>query len=401
MTLDPASFNFIQNYFIQRISSQYQVMIGYANNLLYIFAVIELTFFGLMWALQQKSSFDQLLLKGFKICFIFFIVTNFPYLCKVILESFAQMGGIVGTTKNLTDVIFNPALIWQYGYDSGIHLLKIATESSGIGLPLLDLVLGLSILFVFGLFIIQIILQILGFYFISFTALILLPLGIFTPTADMFPQALTNVLKAGVRVMVIIMITGIAVSIWNLYDIIEINQDSNLNQILGLLFSGILFLYLARYLPRMAANTIGRIFMREPYMIKQENNTSTSSRGGGSVTGGVTMSGSSTMSNPDNIQTSITAAALTSPSTPSVSVTTSTSHRNIPHFNVSAKRLGNQLIERQASSSLMDEQKQLLIVSEKQLENIKKALIKSLTKQTKTTTFSHKEFEDENWRTTH
>jgi P-type conjugative transfer protein TrbL len=401
MTLDPASFNFIQNYFIQRISAQYQTMIGYANNLLYIFAVIEITFFGLMWALQKKSSFDQLFLKGLKICFIFFIVTNFPYLCKVILESFAQMGGIVGATKNLTDIIFNPALLWKYGYDPGVNLLKIATESYGIGLPLLYLVLGLSVLLTFGLFIIQIILQILGFYFISFTALIALPLGVFTPTADMFTQALTNVLKAGVRVMVIIIITGIAVSIWNLYDTVKITQDTSLNPILGLLFSGLLFLYLARYLPRMAANTIGRIFMREPQSVQHENNVSVpSSAGAGHMTDGSTTLAAAAMGHPNDSQASTMAASLTNGSAaPSVSVTTSTSHR--APLNITSKALRNQLMERQTASSVMDEQKQLLIVSEKQLEHIRKALVETLKQQADNVNTTNEEFDDENWRTTH
>jgi len=401
MTLDPSSFNFIQNYFIQRISAQYQVMIGYANTLLYIFAVIELTFFGLMWALQKRSSFDQLFLKGLKICFIFFIVTNFPYLCKVIFESFAQMCGLVGATKNLADIIFNPALLWQYGYDPGVSLLKIATESYGVGLPLLYLVLGLSILLTFGLFIIQIVLQILGFYFVSFTALITLPLGVFTPTVDMFAQALTNVLKAGVRVMVIIMITGIAVSIWNLYDVVKITPESNLNQILGLLFSGLLFLYLARYLPRMAANTIGRIFMRELDAVKHDSSVSVSSGGGGiNVKDGSTTLAAATGQS-SNIQASTTAASLTNGGAPSVSVSTSTSHRSTPHSNITSKALRNQLAQRQTASSATDEQKQLLIVSEKQLEQIKKTLVKALKQQTNNVNDSHKEFDDENWRTTH
>jgi len=406
MTLDPASFNFIQNYFIQRISTQYQVLIGYANHLLYIFAVVELTFFGLMWALKQESSFDQLFLKGFKICLIFFLVTNFPYLCKLIIESFAQIGGMVGTTNNLTDIIFNPASLWQYGYDPGISLLKIATQSSGVGLPILELVLGLSILLTFTLFIIQIILQILGFYFISFTALITLPLGVFTPNADMLTQALTNVLKAGVRVMVIIMITGVAVSVWNLYGVIKITQDSNLNQILGLLFSGILFLCLAKYIPKVAANTIGRIFMQELPTSKNQTNISMSSRAGTGVvvTDGSKASAFSMANHPNNMQASTAVTSLATTSTPSVAVTTSMASRNTPHVNITSKTLRNQLIGKSADSQTMAEQKHLLIVSEKQIENIKKALLQALEKQIHPrddTNTPHKEFDDENWRTSH
>jgi P-type conjugative transfer protein TrbL len=401
MTLDPSSVNFIQHYFLQGLGTHYQTVIGYANDLLYIFATLEIVFFGLMWALKQNAGFDRLFLKGFKICFIFFLVTHFPYLCNLIIESFAKIGGTVSATNNFADIIFNPAILWQYGYDPGISLLKMATQSYGFGLPLLELVLGLSILLTFALFIIQIILQVLGFYFVSLTALICLPVGVFSPSTNMLSQALTHVLKAGVRVMVIVIIADIAAGIWNSYGVITVTQDTNLTPILGLLFSGILFLCLAKYAPKITTGTVGRIFTPKS---SNQQQTTVSISPHTSASKSVDFSSAPVASSETNTTiAAASAATLFSGTTSSATIAIApSSHQNTPPLSITPKALRHQMINRSTREMVQLEKKPVLILSEKQFDDIKKALLDTLAKKShhvKNTKNTHKEFDDENWRT--
>jgi type IV secretion system protein TrbL len=266
MNIDPGTITLIQTTFLQQLTGVFTTVTHYALNLLYIFAALELVIFGIAWALQQGIAWERLFFKVLKIGLIFFLIQNYAYLLNTILQSFVNVGGIVAHTKHLTGFVFNPAKIWRYGYDIGLNLLKIASLSSSIGLSLIQITLGMGILLSFGLLGIQIILQVVGFYLVSLTALILLPFGAFNPSADMFSQSVKAVFKAGVRVMVLIMVLGIAVTIWSGLHLgkMAVSPDININQILGLFFSALLFLYLAIRLPQIVSEVIGKIHIRSP-----------------------------------------------------------------------------------------------------------------------------------------
>jgi type IV secretory pathway TrbL component len=179
-------------------------------------------------------------------------------LLDVIVRSFAQMGGVMANTENLDKVIFNPAKIWMFGYDNGLTLLKAAAVGTGIGLSLVQVVIGMGTLLVFGLFGIQIILQLVGFYLVACIALILLPLGVFNPAAHFFEKAVQSVLQAGVRLMVLILVVGVAVTVWQSLGVLHLTTPSNINQPLGLFFTALLFLYLSIHLPKIAASMVGK-----------------------------------------------------------------------------------------------------------------------------------------------
>ena len=106
---------------------------------------------------------------------------------------------------------------------------------------------------------IQIVLQIVGFYLVSFVALIFLPLGAFNPSSNLFERAVQSVLQAGVKVMVLITVIGIALAVWGTFQLMPIPMLFNINAPMGLFFTALLFLYLAVKLPKIAAKTVGQI----------------------------------------------------------------------------------------------------------------------------------------------
>lgn len=265
MLIDPGSINLIQNTFLAHLSSAFDVVSKYALNLLYLFATLELALFGLLWALQQNVAWEKLFFKIIKIGLIFFIIQSYPWIFGAITKSFVIIGGDVVDTKHIANLMLNPARIWKYGYDVSLGLLKLAASGSAIGLVLIQTVLGMGILFVFGMLGIQVVLQVVGLYFIALLGLILLPFGAFNPGSNMLEKAVQNIFKAGARVMTLIIVVGIGMIVLANFSPIDINSTTptyNINQPLGLFFTALLFLYLAIKLPPIAAETIGAFSMR-------------------------------------------------------------------------------------------------------------------------------------------
>jgi P-type conjugative transfer protein TrbL len=259
ITIDSGAVTLIQSAFLGNISTAFSTVAGYALNLLYLFAVLELVIFGFVWALQRDVGWDKLFFKIIKIGLIFFIIQNYVWLLDAILGSFAQLAGVVINNTATAQHFFNPAKIWQYGYDVGVNLLQLATTNNNFGLILVQLSLGLGILLVFGLLGIQMVLQMVGFYMVSLGALILLPFGTFALSRGMFDKAVQVVLQAGIRLMTLMIIIGIAVVIWDGFQLIDLatTANFNINQPLGLFFTALLFLCLAIYLPNILSQAVG------------------------------------------------------------------------------------------------------------------------------------------------
>ena len=255
--IDPGAITLIQSTFLEKLHVAFASVAKYALNLLYLFAVLELVVFGLIWALQRDVGWDKFFFKIIKIGLIFFIIQNYSWLLGAIMHSFAKLAGVV--TSGAVKYIFNPAKIWEYGYDSGIHLLQLAVTNNNFGTVLVLISLGLGILLFFGLLGIQMVIQMVGFYLVSFGALILLPFGAFTLSRNMLDKAVQAVLQAGIRLMVLIIIIGIAVVVWDGFQLVDMTTTTefNINQSLGLFFTALLFLCLAYYLPKVLSQAVG------------------------------------------------------------------------------------------------------------------------------------------------
>jgi P-type conjugative transfer protein TrbL len=266
MPIDPGAVTLVQTAFLQHINSAFLIVTGYGLRLLYLLVTLEVVVFGLMWALRQDLGWGELVIKVLQIGLIFFLLQNSTWIFSVIIKSFAEIGGVVANVKDLAKIIFNPAQIWHYGYDFSLSLLRAAALGSSIGLVLIEVFLGLGILLTFGLLGIQIVIQVVGFYLVALMALIFLPFGAFSPTGDLFGKALQNVFKAGIRVMVLIVVIGISILVFENFGAIDFGEGSelsyNINQPLALFFTALLFLCLAWRLPILVADSFGKIRMQ-------------------------------------------------------------------------------------------------------------------------------------------
>ena len=259
--IDPSVITLAQTTFLKHISPAFVVASGYAFNLLYLFAAIELAILGLVWALQREIGIDRILLKIIKLGVIFFVIQNYQLLLSAVVNSFAKLAGVVIDYENVSSYVFNPAKIWEYGYDLGIGLLQSAATNDFMLFGVIQMVIAIGILLVFGFLGTQLVVSIVGFYLVSFGVLILLPVGAFTATRNFFDKGISSVLQAGLRLMTTIIIIGIAVVVWDSFELNTMleTEGYNLNQPLGLFFSSLLFLNLAMVVPKLVANSLGEI----------------------------------------------------------------------------------------------------------------------------------------------
>lgn len=282
MALDVTAVTLIQTNLLNNLINGFSVVTQYALNLLYIFTGFEVVIFGLLWAFQQEAQWGRLFFKVLKIGIIFFIIDHFVKLIGSIIGSFATIGGLVASSSHLGETIFNPALLWKYGYDSSLALLQAGSAANvSVGLSMVQIFLGIGILLCFALLGIQIVLQVVGFYFVSLMGLILLPLGVFSPATSMFEQVISSILKAGVRVAVLLLVVGVATATWHLFQLDKKPISMTINEALGLFDSALLFAYLSMRLPKLVAGVVGRLQLDR--LVAQAGSTVYSSAPGGST----------------------------------------------------------------------------------------------------------------------
>lgn len=259
-SLSPIVLSMIQHSFIDDLGGAFVRISKMAQQLFYIVAGIELALFGLVWALRQQELLGTFLLKIFKLGLIFFIITMYPQILQALIDGFSK-AAFMTVPHDTAKYLFNPAEIWRYGFDTGISLLNLAVSygTSNDGITLIYVILGFGILLLFALIMAQIILVVVTFYVVALLALLLIPLGAFTPTRNLFERAIESVFSAGARVYALIIVLGVAVSIWSQFNIGAVSQGTTIDVPLGMFCVTLVFWVLMVKLPGLAARAVGRI----------------------------------------------------------------------------------------------------------------------------------------------
>lgn len=196
--------------FASVITLGYGRLLPDAMSLLSILATLEIAFAGIWWALGDGQKIEvELLRKIIQIGFFVWVVTNYQWLVEVIIGGFIHVGETAGghTTGNL---LSNPSAIADYGFKvtkpifemAGSYKLKIVNA-------LLADVCALMILLSYFLLAIVVFVTYLEFYFVSVLGLILVPFGVFKPTAFLSEKVFGGVISYGVRLMVLAFILAI------------------------------------------------------------------------------------------------------------------------------------------------------------------------------------------------
>lgn len=259
-TQSPMVLSVIQNDFVTKMTNAFSTIGGYATEIFYIIAAIELVLFGIAFAMRGEEGLSTLAIKIFKLAVIFTIITSYPRLLSGLIDGFTHAAFGVAGGKAST-ALFDPASIWQYGFDAGIKMTKMSIEygTLNVGMSNLYMIIGFGLLVLFALIGTQIILMVSGFYIVSLLALLVLPLGAFFGMKNFFERAIEAVFRMGARVFALIMVLGVATTVWAQFDLSTISETTTLTKPLGLFFATLVFWILCLKLPGLVVEAIGSI----------------------------------------------------------------------------------------------------------------------------------------------
>jgi type IV secretion system protein TrbL len=259
-TISPFIFNTIQNTYLSHLSQLFGMMNHYAVQLFYILATLEITFFGLIWALKQQDNMGHFLFKIIKLGIIFYLISNYNNLISILVNGLTQIS-LSSVSPQAAKVIFSPDLLWKYGFDSAISLLSLAVQygSTNVGITSIYLTLGFGILTLFALIACQIILLITAFYIQALVSLLFLPFGAFGLTEDFLASSLQSLFKGAVKIFALILIVGIGISIWATFSPTSYSNSTTLDQPLGLFFATLIIAILTWKVPPMVAEVVGHL----------------------------------------------------------------------------------------------------------------------------------------------
>lgn len=256
----PMVLTSIQNNFIHQFTHGFATMGHYATNLFYLIATIEIVMFALFWAMKHEDGFALFILKIFKLSLIFFVISQFPNLLQALIDGFT-VTSIQLTGDKAALALFNPSHIWDYGFDAGINMTKVAVTygTTNVAMSNVYLILGFGSLMLFALIGAQIILIVTGFYVVSLLALLMMPLGAFFGTRNFFERAIESVFRMGARVFALMLVLGVASVIWAKFDLSQLTQTTTLTQPIGFFIATLVFVVLAYRLPNLAVEAVGQV----------------------------------------------------------------------------------------------------------------------------------------------
>ena len=181
--------------------------------LLQTLALIEFTLFALYMALGAEDAIAGLITKLMWICAFIFLVTMWPTLTKIVLDSFMQVGLQAGSggAQLFTVMEFtNPCSVARFGLEVTANIFRYLNSISGmfygVRNPHIVFISGVSafaIVIAYFLIAIQIFICLLEFYLVSTLALILVPWGIFRHTAFLAERAFGLIIAFGIKLMVL------------------------------------------------------------------------------------------------------------------------------------------------------------------------------------------------------
>lgn len=249
----------IQFGFIEQINAKFGALQDSALKLLAVVAGLELVIFGLVWIIKQDEGVGNLIVKIIKIGFFFTIVKYFPELLQMILATFIKVGYIVAPEKSQA-LLYSPGKLWGIGFKAGLSMLKVSVQygTFNMGLSMLYMVLGMGLLLIFAAIGAQIIISVVLFYFVAVLSLIVVPLGVFKPTQDLFYKAIQHLLRAGVRLLAVVFILGVAFTLFQSLKITSITDSTSLEKPLALFFTSFILLILIYTLPNYLARAVGK-----------------------------------------------------------------------------------------------------------------------------------------------
>jgi type IV secretion system protein TrbL len=200
----------LQN-FITALSGSYGRIAGAADTLLSLLIGIEVVLLGLWTALGGGDNVVGILKRILHIGAWVWIVKSYPTLCKALVDSLVQAGLLAGGGTGDVSLLMDPSRLAGYGLDATAPLVQKLADLGMTDLPDL-IVFGfgyLAILACFLIMAINVFLAVLEYYVFAALAGIFLPFGLLSPTKFLAEKAISAVVSAATKLMVLALVTAV------------------------------------------------------------------------------------------------------------------------------------------------------------------------------------------------
>lgn len=189
-----------------------------AKRLFTTLVTFEVVFSGLYIALGESTGIKTLARKLLFIGFLYWVIENYTDVLHAVLQGFLDAGQqAVGVNGIDLATLQSPDKIFQHGLIAAkpaVDKLFSEQQNSTFGIPSIDMILMALCLTAsvlsYGLIAVQIFITYLEFLLISAVGFILIPFGIFKPTAWLSERVFGAIVMFGIKLMVLALVVGMS-----------------------------------------------------------------------------------------------------------------------------------------------------------------------------------------------
>jgi type IV secretion system protein TrbL len=250
--------------FSRYIDSGFGLLGGEVAFLSTTLVAIDVTLAALFWAwVPGEDVLARLIKKTLYVGFFAFIIGNFQALSTIILASFSGLGLKAAGGGLSAEDFLRPGRVAAAGISAAKPMLEAAAELSGFPaffeniVQVVVLLIGwLLVVIAFFIISVQIFVCVLEFKLTTLAGFVLVPFGLFGRTAFLAERVLGNVIAAGVKVLVLAVITGIGSSLFSEFTAAIGPGQPNLETVLALALASLTLLGLSIFGPGIASGLV-------------------------------------------------------------------------------------------------------------------------------------------------
>jgi type IV secretion system protein TrbL len=249
--------------FSSYIDSGFGLLNGNVANLSAILIGIDITLAGLLWAMGGEDEVIlRLIRKVLYVGAFAFIITNFSALSSILFRSFANLGLMAtGSTLSITDFL-HPGRLAKVGVDAASPLLSQVGMLSGfpdiflnLDTILVLLLAWLIVIVSFFILAVQLFITLIEFKLVTLTGFVMIPFALWNKTAFLAERVLGAVVSAGVKVLVLAVISGIGAGIFSQFNLPP-GTTPSISNALALMLASLAMLGLGIFGPGIATGLI-------------------------------------------------------------------------------------------------------------------------------------------------
>lgn len=208
----------VLNFFESQFSSGRSSLLSDVQNILQILVILEVIFAGFYLALGTSADIKAIARKILVVGFFYWVILNYGDILRFVVDGFLYAGEKAGSGSSIDfATLRDPGRFFVRGMELAKPLTnKLFSDinSSYFGIPSVD---GLMLLFCiiltvfsFAIIAIQIFITYLEYLLVATAGFIVIPFGVFKPTAFLAERVFGAIIAFGIKLMVLALIIGVS-----------------------------------------------------------------------------------------------------------------------------------------------------------------------------------------------